>query len=297
MEKDIQQFLVYAQIEKGLVKNSLSAYGTDLAQFVSFLTTEQSTTAWDNVDREIILDFLDSCYKKDQSTSTIARKLVTIKIFFRYLFVEKIIPVNITAVMDSPRLWRLLPDFLSEKEINRLLSVYRRANDNLGQRNYTILEIMYASGLRVSELTDLRTESVRFDEEVLRITGKGSKTRIVPFGNPARKALRRYLKNVRPLLVRLDNYPNVFLSRNGRPLTRARIWSIVKEAGVKANIRKCIYPHTLRHSFASHLLAHGADLRVIQEMLGHADISTTQIYTHVDQTHLMKVHQAYHPRN
>ena len=292
----IDQFLTYASVEKGLSKNSLESYGTDLKQFLNFLN-DSSIYEWSDVSREDILNFLELSYTKESATSTIARKLVTIKVFFRYLFQERLVGINITEVMDSPKLWRILPDFLNEMEIKSLLRVYSNSSSPLDFRNKTILELIYACGLRVSELGNLRLDDIKFDLDVLRVTGKGNKTRIVPFGKPARKVLTRYLKKIRPLLERKIGVANVFLSNNGRPLTRARIWGIVKDASLKAGIRNNIFPHTLRHSFASHLLANGADLRVIQEMLGHADISTTQIYTHVDQSHLSRIHNKFHPRD
>ncbi len=292
----IDQFLTFASVEKGLAKNSLESYGTDLRQFLRFLRGVD-IREWSSVTREDILNFLEISYEKESATATIARKLVTIKVFFRFLFQENIIKTNVTEVMDSPKLWKILPDFLNELEINSLLKVYDDGNTNLDFRNKTILELIYACGLRVSELSNLRLDDIKFDLNVLRVTGKGNKTRIVPFGKPAGKFLIKYIEKVRPFLEREVGVPNVFLSNNGRPLTRARIWGIVKDASIKAGIRKNIFPHTLRHSFASHLLANGADLRVIQEMLGHADISTTQIYTHVDRSHLSQIHNKFHPRN
>ena len=199
--------------------------------------------------------------------------------------------------MDSPKLWKLLPDFLSPKEVDALLTVYpATGKDPLIFRNRTILEVLYACGLRVSEAAGLQVGNVRFDEEILLVKGKGSKERIVPVGKPAQKLLRRFLDELRPQLLKDERQTAVFLSKNGKPLDREWIWNIVKEAAKLAGINKNIYPHTLRHSFASHLLENGADLRVIQEMLGHADISTTQIYTHVDQKRLIQVHKKFHPR-
>ena len=295
MFEDIQGFIAQANIERGLSRNSLKAYQADLRQFAHFLE-RQHVGRWKKVTRELILDFLDEFYQIEAASTTIARKLVTIKVFFRYLYREGLIATNVTDVMESPRLWRLLPGLLTEAEVVKFLSVYRDNKDKLANRNQTLLETMYASGLRVSEVAELRIDDVKFDLGVFRVTGKGQKTRIVPFGLPAKKSLQYYLNNTRPLMLADNAYPQIFLSKSGRPLTRARIWAVVKEAAKRAGIQKNIHPHTLRHSFASHLLKNGADLRVIQEMLGHADVSTTQIYTHVDASHLMKVHNTYHPR-
>jgi len=200
-------------------------------------------------------------------------------------------------VMDSPKLWRILPEFMSAQEVEALLNAFSSsAKDPLEFRNRCILELMYACGLRVSETANLKIGDINFDENVVRAFGKGSKERIVPIGRTARELIKRYLENARPLLVKDNSETALFLSNHGRKLDRIRIWEVVKLAAERANIRKNIHPHTLRHSFASHMLENGADLRVIQEMLGHADISTTQIYTHVDQRRLLEVHRKFHPR-
>jgi len=200
--------------------------------------------------------------------------------------------------MDSPKLWRILPEFMSSKETEAFLNAYpASARDPLTFRNRAILETIYACGLRVSEAAGLTLRSVSFDEGILRVLGKGSKERIVPIGRTALSLIRKYVSEVRSqLLGPHGDEPCLFVSERGRPLDRERIWAIVKEAASIAGIKKNIHPHTLRHSFASHLLENGADLRVIQEMLGHADISTTQIYTHVDQKRLLAVHKKFHPR-
>lgn len=295
MRQAIEQFLAFVGIEKGVRANSVTAYGTDLRLFHEFLG-QRSITSWDVVSRDRILDFLDDAYDRGLQATTIARRLISIKLFFRFLYSEGVLTNNVTEVMDSPRLWRRLPNFLSEAEVTRLLQAYAKEKTALGRRNHTILDVMYACGMRVSELTTLRADDLKFDPELVRITGKGGKTRIVPYSWPTRKLLHQYLTDVRPALQKRENDPHLFLSHNGRPLTRARVWTIVKTAGRQAGIDKNIYPHALRHSFASHLLAHGADLRIIQEMLGHADIGTTQIYTHVNQAHLRNVHTRFHPR-
>lgn len=284
-------------MEKGLSDNSVSAYHSDLKDFTKFVH-HLGKSRVDEITRNDILAFLSDCKERGLESSSLARRLVSIKIFFRYLFQEKIVTTDITGVMDSPKLWRLLPDFLSINEVNALLKAFpANAKDTLIFRNRTILELMYACGLRVSETASLRLNSLFLDQEIIRIIGKGDKERIVPVGKPAGRLLIRYLAEIRPLLQKdKSSETAVFLSFRGRPLDRERIWAIVNEAGKLAGINKTIHPHTLRHSFASHLLEHGADLRIIQEMLGHADISTTQIYTHVDQQRLINVHKQFHPR-
>ena len=292
----IEHFKGFLALEKGLTGNSVAAYSSDLHDFIAFLE-EHGINSFQNATRDTILEYLGQCKEKGYESSSIARKLVSIKVFFRYLFQEKFIKSDITDVMDSPKLWRLLPDFLSLEEIEKMLNIYPlTGKDPLNFRNRTILELMYACGLRVSEVANLKIENILFEEALLRVTGKGNKERIVPIGTQALDLLSRYLNEIRPKLPKAPNNSIVFLSYRGKPLNRERIWSIVKDAAAKAGISKNIYPHTLRHSFASHLLENGADLRIIQEMLGHADISTTQIYTHIDQKHILDIHKQFHPR-
>jgi integrase/recombinase XerD len=290
----IRQFLTYARIDQGLAENSLKAYANDLRQFATFLAGRQVHDLA-AVTRDLVLDFLEE--RRDGSAvSTVARKLVTLRVLFRYLAQERILAHNVTEVMDSPRLWELLPEFLTEAEVTRLLKVWQRARSPLLRRNQAMLELLYASGLRVSELTGLRLEQLRFDLGIVRVSGKGRKTRLVPVGIPAQQQVQRYVQEVRPQLLKHGPCPEVFVSHRGRPLTREMINRILNRAALEAGIQRGVHPHMLRHSFASHLLAHGADLRVIQEMLGHADISTTQIYTHVSSQRLAQAHRAFHPR-
>ncbi len=296
MYTPIKQFITWAAVERGLAKNSLTAYETDLKQLAAFLT-EAGRTSWTQVSRDDLHDFLDHALDMQQESTTIARKMVTLKIFFRWLFQERLLQQDVTEVMDSPRTRRSLPHYLTEKEVGALLELYRKSKDLLDRRNHLIVEILYASGLRVSELVTLTVEQIQFDQNVFRVTGKGSKTRLVPFGTPAHEQLKYYLEEVRPQLASdTQAYAELLLSKNGRPLTRARIWQVLKQMALAAGIGKELHPHMLRHSFASHLLSHGADLRTIQEMLGHADISTTQIYTHIDEDRLVDIHRQFHPR-
>ena len=292
----LEHFSGFLVMEKGLSNNSVSAYISDLKSFVEYLNGN-GILSFEKVKREVILDYLGVCREKGMESSSIARRLVSIKVLFRYLFQEKLIKTDITDVMDSPKLWRLLPDFLSSTEIDKMLRVFpANGKDPLVFRNRTILEVMYACGLRVSETAGLQLRGFLLDQDILRVTGKGDRERIVPIGKTASDLLRRYMDEIRPELLKSDNETTMFLSKTGRKLNRERIWAIVKEAAKLAGINKNIHPHTLRHSFASHLLENGADLRIIQEMLGHADISTTQIYTHVDEKRLLNVHKQFHPR-
>lgn len=297
MDKILQHFCGYLLMERGLSRNSISAYRCDLADFIAYLK-KYGKTDFSEVTRDNIIDFLGEHKENGMEPASLARRLVAIKVFFRYLAQEKFVPENITSVMDSPKLWRILPEFMSSREVEALMNVYAvNAKDFLAIRNRAILEVLYACGLRVSEVASLKVSSVNAENGVIRVLGKGSKERIVPVGHLAVQALRRYLTKSRPNLLRSPDEPTLFLSQRGRKLNRERIWAIIKEAALQAGIMKNIHPHTLRHSFASHLLENGADLRVIQEMLGHADIATTQIYTHVDQRQLLAVHKKFHPRS
>lgn len=294
MEHLLDQFVAFSALERGLADNTIAAYINDLHAFLEFLEG-QSVQTPDAVTRGHIMDFLEDARESGMAPTSIARRLVAIKVFFRFLLQERVVTVDITDVMEGPRLWRVLPDMLSVAETEQLLRTFR-GTDKLERRNRTILETFYASGLRVSELAGLKLTGLHLDQGFVRIVGKGNKERIVPVGRPAQRALRAYIEKTRPLLDKTQAAVHVFLSVNGRPLRRERIWGIVKEAARRAGIHKNIYPHILRHSFATHLLAGGADLRVIQEMLGHADIATTQIYTHVHRDRLAEVHRRFHPR-
>jgi len=261
--------------------------------------TERGFADWGELSRDDLLDYLEERRVEGMQSTTIARNLIALKMLFRYLADEKLVRADITAVMDGPKLWRVLPDFLSEAEVDALLDAFPASGgaDALDVRNRTVLELLYSSGLRVSEAAGLTLNAIDFEKELVRVRGKGGKERIVPVGAPALKLLRRYLATARPeLAAAVPRSPYVFLSNRGRQLDRERIWQVVKLAAERAGIAKNIHPHSLRHSFASHLLAHGADLRVIQEMLGHANIATTEIYTHVESDRLLAIHRKFHPR-
>lgn len=290
----VEQFLDYLSLERGLSDNTRQAYSLDLRDFCAFLE-EHRLASFNEVRRKHVLDFLMAERARGLSVNSVSRRLVAIKVFFAYLAREGLLAGNVTEVMESPRLWRILPGVLSVREVERLLNVASGA-DRLALRDRALLELLYATGLRVSELADLTLEDLHFEEGYLRCTGKGSKTRIVPFGGQAGGRLTRYLKESRPSLAREEGAREVFLTYRGKRFSRKGIWKLIKTYAQRAGISKPVSPHTLRHSFASHLLANGAPLRVIQEMLGHADIATTQVYTHVDQGRLRAVHARYHPR-
>jgi len=294
MRELLQTFSEDLVLERGLSANTVAAYSSDLNFFLEFLESAGINQAF-QVQRDHILDFLEEEKGHGCAMATLGRRLVAIRVFFRWLAREKAITGDITEVMDSPRFWKLIPEFLSLSEVEALLNAFK-GRSPLELRNRALFELLYASGLRVSELTGLRLDGVDFQQGVLRVLGKGSRERMVPFGKSAARSLKRYLEEARPLLDPGGRAVVVFVSKSGVALTRARVWVLVKDAALRAGISKNLYPHILRHSFATHLLANGADLRVIHEMLGHADIATTQIYTHADTVRLTKTHQKFHPR-
>lgn len=294
MDALVQQFLDYLSLERGLSANTRQAYGADLADWMGYLA-RRSVGAIGQVRRSHILDYLVEAREKGLSTATIARRLVAIKVFFRFLQQEGLSDGNPAEVMDTPRLWRVLPGALAPREVERLLDV-QDDDGRLALRDRAIFETFYGAGLRVSELAGLRLDDLHLDEDYVRCMGKGRKERVVPVGRSAQAALRRYMDELRPLQVKGDDPGTVFLNARGRPLTRKGLWMLIKRRAHRCGLTQPITPHTLRHSFASHLLANGAPLRVIQEMLGHADIATTQIYTHVDAARLKTIHEQFHPR-
>jgi len=292
----LDQFMDHLVLERGLSENTRLAYGHDLSEFLAFLA-RRGRAGIQDVQRRDILDFLMEGKEKGLMASSLARRLVAIKVFFRHLSREGLLASNVADAMDSPRLWKILPPTLSMEEVDRLLAT-PDVTTVRGLRDRAILETFYATGLRVSELASLTLESLHFDADYIRCIGKGDKERVVPIGTRAMDAVQAWLERGRPTYASRGGGEcrAVFLSRLGRPLTRVTLWRHIRAYARRAGIRKEISPHTLRHSFASHLLANGASLRVIQEMLGHADISTTQIYTHVDSSRLQSVHHQYHPR-
>lgn len=290
----VDQFLDHIQYERGLARNTGDAYRQDLTAFIAFLSAHQ-INAVNHVTREQVLDFLLQEKDRGLSTNSIFRRLIAIKVFFRYLLDENLLQKDITQSMESPKLWKILPKTLSAAEINRLLDSPDK-HTPLGKRDRAILEVFYGTGLRVSELSDLQIDDIHGDEGYLRCIGKGRKERVVPLGRQAIEAVQIYMDEVRTPLLNSTPCRNLFLNRRKNQFSRKGIWKMIKKHAKEAGITTNVTPHTLRHSFASHLLANGAPLRTIQEMLGHADISTTQIYTHIDSDRLRSVHQSFHPR-
>ncbi|MDA0577837.1 MAG: site-specific tyrosine recombinase XerD [Verrucomicrobia bacterium] len=290
----ISQFLDHVALERGLSANTREAYQSDLLAFSTFLARHGVHT-FNAVTRPHILDFLTAERERGQAVSSVSRRLVAIKVFFGFLQREGLMDRNVTEAMDSPKLWRILPGVLSMREVERLLAG-PDGNDRAALRDKALLELFYATGLRVSELAGLTLDDVHFDSGYVRCVGKGSKVRVVPFGEQARRSLERYLAEGRGLYTKPSTGGHLFLTNRGSGFSRKGLWKLVRGYARRAGIEKPVHPHTLRHSFASHLLANGAPLRVIQELLGHADIATTQVYTHVDDGRLRQVHHQFHPR-
>lgn len=294
MEPLADQFLDYLTLERGLSPNTRAAYRTDLQAFLAYLR-RRSITSLNTVKRRDVTDFLMQQKESGHAPPTLSRRLVAIRVFFRYLQQEGALSVNVTDAMDPLRLWQTLPDTLSVAEIERLVQAPDGERKG-GLRDRAMLETLYGCGLRASELTALNLDDVHFDAGYVRCLGKGRKERVVPLGQPAAEALRRYLSEERPLLQKDPSERALFLTRRGARCDRRGVWRLVRNAGRTAAVGIPLHPHLLRHSFATHLLQNDAPLRVIQEMLGHADIATTQIYTHVDQSRLKNVHRRFHPR-
>ena len=295
MQALVEKFLDYVAVERGLSDNTRQAYAADLQSFTNWLQN-RNVGSLNAVHRAHILDYLMDEKERGLKTTSLSRRLVAIKVFFHFLQQENLLLTNVAEAMDSPRLWKILPDTLSYKEVERLLAAPQEQS-KFYLRDRALLETFYASGLRVSEVAGLRLEDVHFDAGYVRCIGKGNKERVVPIGESARAALRIYLEALRPQLAATQpDATALFLTRAGRGFSRKTLWKMIKHYAHVAGITKRISPHTLRHSFASHLLANGAPLRVIQEMLGHADIATTQIYTHVDPARLKAIHEKFHPR-
>ena len=296
MQHLVDAFLDYLTVERGLAENTRVAYCTDLAQFIEFIQ-RRGIGQMNRVQHQHITAFMMDRRKHDVSARSLARQLSALRMFCRFLQREKMLAADITQTIDSPKLWRLLPQTLDYGEVERLLAS-PPLRTKLGLRDRTILEFMYATGLRVSEVAKITLNEVNLEAGFLRTTGKGGKERIVPIGKQAVDCLKRYLTEARPALAGNGRTrAEVFLSTRGTLLNRKTIWHLIKKHAHAAGITKHISPHTLRHSFATHLLENGGDLRVIQEMLGHANIATTQIYTHIDQRRLKDTHYRFHPRS
>lgn len=287
LESHVHEFLLYIASEKGLSTNTIEAYERDILSFVDFLK-ELKISSFNEVKGEEIVSFLGQKKAREYASASICRALIALKVLFRFLKREQWVETNAALYLDTPKLWQLIPEYLTEEEIERLLA-QPNADTLKGARDRAILEILYGSGLRVSEICTLTIFDI--DDTYVKVTGKGSKERLVPVGSKAVQAVDRYLAYPRE-----ENSHNLlFLTRTGKPIDRVLVWKLVKEYAILAGIAKNISPHTLRHSFATHLLDHGADLRIIQEMLGHANIKSTDRYTHISRSHLTDSFAKFHP--
>ncbi len=293
MESEIRTYLNYLRVEKGLSQNTIRAYRRDIDKFAIFVQERKLQAS--GVSRGDVVDFLGTLYRKGLDSRSVARHLVTIRGFFRFLLMEELIPQDPAGDIESPKFRQSLPDFLSLEEVERLLR-QPDVSGVIGLRDKTMIELMYSTGLRVSELCSLRVADVQMETGCLRCIGKGNKERIVPVGRQALSGVQEYLRKSRPELLGDHTSPNLFLNSAGGKFAREAFWKTLGIYGRKAGLRKSLSPHMLRHSFATHLLDRGADLRSVQMMLGHSDISTTQIYTHVVEERLKQVYKAHHPR-
>lgn len=294
----IEQFIDVIWMERGLSENTLSAYRTDLKKFVNWLYQNKGSSSSDlllNSTREDIEEYLSELSKKKISDRSRARLVSTLRLFYFYLLREEMILVNPIALIDTPKLGRSLPKTLTEQDVESLL-LAPDISTLLGLRDRVLFEVLYATGLRVSELVNLQLTQINLLQGVVRVTGKGNKERLVPLGEEAIKWMEKYLLNTRADLLKGQISDALFVTKRGGAMTRQAFWYVIKRYAVLANISPEISPHTLRHAFATHLLNHGADLRVVQMLLGHSDLSTTQIYTHVANERLKSLHNEHHPR-
>ena len=290
----ISSFLTHVKVEKGLAINTYSAYKRDLAKFEEFAKKRKLELA--KISRNDLVDFLAGLYRQRLESKSVARHLVSLRNFFRFAQIQELIPEDPSANLESPKIRRSLPGYLRLEEVERLLAL-PDAKTPFGLRDRAMLEVLYSAGLRVSELVGLRVGDLDTKVGCVRCIGKGDKERIVPIGKKALGMVERYLRDGRPkLLGKATSSPTLFVNRRGGALSRVGVWKILSTYGRRAGLRVALTPHMLRHSFATHLLERGADLRSVQLMLGHADISTTQIYTHVVEERLKQIYKAHHPR-
>ncbi len=293
MEANVRAFLAYLRGEKGLAANTIAAYRRDVSKFAAFMQTKGRKLQ--DINHSDVIDFLRSLYARKLDSRSVARHLVTIRHFFRFCVLEKAIPTDPTENVQAPKFRHTLPEFLSLDEVNRLLA-QPDVSSVAGLRDKAMIELLYSCGLRVSELCGLKIADLQMDTGCLRCIGKGDKERLVPVGRAALEIVRLYIQKSRPQILGERASIYLFPSRTGKSIDRFNFWKTLKMYGQRAGLRQALSPHMLRHSFATHLLDGGADLRSVQMMLGHADISTTQIYTHVVEGRLKQVYKSHHPR-
>ncbi|GIN73489.1 tyrosine recombinase XerD [Bacillus sp. J14TS2] len=296
VQDEMQDFIHFLTVEKGLSQNTIVSYKRDLKRYLEYLQQVEQVKKLNDVTRIHIIQFLAFLKKEGKSSKTLARHIASIRAFHQFLLRDKVVDHDPSVHLETPKMERTLPQVLSFREVEKLLNT-SDLTTSYGIRDKAMMELLYATGIRVSELINLDLDNVHLTMGFVRCIGKGDKERIIPLGQMASDSVEQYLRESRPQL-RKTKYKTeaLFLNHHGNRLTRQGFWKIIKKLAAEANIEKDLTPHTLRHSFATHLLENGADLRAVQEMLGHADISTTQIYTHVTKTRLKDVYTKYHPR-
>ena len=290
----LEPFLRYQEVEVGMARNTLLAYGSDLRQFFEWFD-KQGAGSLNAVDLKLLSRYIEHMHERGLSSTSVARHLVAIKMFFRYLLLEGVLRESVADLLSSPKLWQHLPHVLSPEMVNRLLAAPQAA-DRFMLRDRAMLALLYATGCRASEVVHLKLRDVHLDETYCRCVGKGNKERLVSLNPVACRAISTYLSDERPLLAGRSDAEELLISKSGRALTRIMVWKLVKKYALRAGASEKVSPHTLRHSFATHMLAGGAEIRALQELLGHASIATTQIYTHVEHSRLKAVHRRCHPR-
>jgi integrase/recombinase XerD len=298
MDDSVGQFLSFLAVEKGASGNTIAAYRNDIQQFTGFTVGRRNGKGWAAVDRAVILEFMLDLQRKKYAEATVARKVAAVKSFFGFLTAEGQIPSDPTEALTSPRVGKSLPKAITPQQVDELLEQPLRRNTPEAKRDKAMLELLYATGMRVTELVSLDVDSMvlRNDAAYVRCVGKGSKERSIPIHEHAAEAVQGYLDDARPVLVRVRGEKALFVNRRGERLTRQGFWLILKSYAQAANIEEHVTPHTLRHSFATHMLKGGAPLRNVQELLGHANISTTQVYTQLTTDHVRDVYERAHPR-
>ena len=292
--KNVKDFLDYLAVEAGLSKNTVLAYGRDLIGFLKHCEFSK-VSRLQQIRPALIQEYLRTLARSNKDESSVKRALVAIRMFLRYARLTGLVEDDFTAILEGPKLWQKLPVICSKQQVFNLLDA-PQPSEPFYLRDRAVLELLYATGIRASELAGLKTSSVNLDIGYLRCVGKGNKERVIPVGKAAIAAVTEYVMDLRPKLAKAKSEDFLLLSRTGRPLGRIEIWRLVKKYAVRAGMPRNLTVHTLRHCFATHLLAGGADLRSVQEMLGHVDIATTQIYTHVDHERLRSIHRKFHPR-
>jgi len=294
LKRLLKEYEYYLKITKNLSINSINSYLSDLTEYIDFLVKNYAIKDPDQITKQHIRNFIGRLKRKDDTSATISRKMSAIRSFHKYLLLEKIVYTNVATGISLPKKVKKLPQILSLEEVDALM-VAADGDEPLELRNRAMLELLYGSGLRISELIGIRLGDLHLNMGFINVLGKGNKERIVPLGEEGRYALRRYLDKGRPFLKKVDG-DIVFVNNRGSSISRVGFYKTLKKLTTKAGITKEVSPHTLRHSFASHLLENGVNLRMVQELLGHEDISTTQIYTHINQKHLKEVYEEFHPR-